>query len=85
MSPNSKLIVDGVVGIVPDLGENSSESFAAASALAYYYDGNQPEIENDFQADRRWEETLVQERGEDRRGSNNRPVAKVVLVKRDRE
>ncbi len=57
------------------------------TALAYYYDGNQQEIESSFEADRRWEERVVRESrgGEADSSPSECPLAKVVYVKRDRE
>ncbi len=44
------------------------------AALAYYYDGNQQEIESSFEADRRFSSA-----------SSEPPLTNVVHVRRDRE
>ena len=57
------------------------------AAMAYYYDGNQQEIESAFEADRRWEESVVRESrgGEPDSSSSECHFMKVIYVKRDRE
>jgi uncharacterized protein (DUF433 family) len=57
------------------------------AAMAYYYDGNQQEIESAFEADRRWEESVARESrgGEPDSSSSECQFVKVIYVKRDRE
>ena len=70
------------------LGEYDFLDFAQIhAAMAYYYDGNQLEIESAFEADRRWDESVVQEscEGEPDSSSSGSHLVKVIHVKRDRE
>ena len=62
------------------LGEYDFLGFAQVhAAMAYYYDGNQQEIESAFEADRRWHESVPDS------SSSGSHLVKVIHVKRDRE